>query len=181
MTDMTYAPGTVAMLSWPKDAEHHRAGQTALALLDEKGYWRATNGTDHHTTSTVGLGDQQVRPLAVIDPEDGNAVLRLTEVFMSHLNRPGIQPAQALTDALAEYANPNPPEPGPLAVVRVTTRREATSRTTQLVLRQETTREDGLHWDAHSHTWAMVCAMDVDGTPVVVNPSPVAEGGDHDD
>lgn len=168
----TYPVGTVAMLSGTADQPDGEEIALKVYAGSEDG-WRTANG--------MWSDPPKVRPLVVIDPEDAEQVAD----FIAKIRR--LRSAQedalapsafddAVLSALRRTAAPSLPEPGPLAVVRVTTRREATSWTTQLMVHQETTRDDGMHWGAHSHTWAMVCAMDVAGAPEVVNPSPITEG-----
>lgn len=100
MNTHEWKPGDVAMIEVGCHANRH------VAMFTDTG-WRY--GTDMWVTNDPAIVSV-VRPVAVLDPEDREAVARLGELIRDqHQNNVfAIDDVQA---ALREFANPTPPKP----------------------------------------------------------------------
>lgn len=87
----------------PGDVASTLRNKTQVALRTGKG-WTYIDGS----TGGVRCDDYDFRPLAVIDPEDREAVERLVSLNRLELM---VHPADTMQAALREFANPKPPRP----------------------------------------------------------------------
>lgn len=105
MSDWKPKPGCIASITLGNGYTH------PLAI------WRLHDGWQTPINTIHPAHVDSARPVAVIDPEDREAVERFTKVFWSERQGVGLQswtpPAEveAMTAALREFANPKPPKP----------------------------------------------------------------------
>jgi hypothetical protein len=141
-------------------------------------YWAAPKGWPAGV-SPYDIDDY--RPLAVIDPDDREEVERLLDIFRglsgwaSAIRR---ESANALQQALREFANPRPPriaEPGVWGVVEAACCHSDERR-------KWVHHEDGNWWPAESYGAATARAADgrryrlPDGWDDLINPTLIREG-----
>lgn len=111
MTD--YEPGTVAYITFESD--NHWAGHEGRALLTAgdsgaKGYWEFANSAclANNLASFASAEVKEVRPLAVIDPEDDDQVKRFMHLLGLQSDPPYGSRLSELRTALREIADPTP-------------------------------------------------------------------------
>lgn len=108
-----WKPGDVGVIPFANSEER--------AIFTRDG-WVATG---YPRVAVNGYSD--VRPLVVIDPENGEAVERLASLLWPHYdsNRLAhLRKAEVTADALREFANPTPPKPPADVTARITDRRD---------------------------------------------------------
>lgn len=99
------------MSAWkPGDVAMTRYGRAFYCGDDERGSWvfdYGSGGFCDNCSPAQQTDPRDARPLVVIDPDDTEAVERLTDAFTRH-NYGDVEAMQA---ALREFANPTPPKP----------------------------------------------------------------------
>lgn len=94
-----WKPGEAVAVDW--------MGTTYYGFVDtDGGFYTTDQRLKGVTTATLG---HDMRPLVVIDPEDGEQVERLRLAVQAESK--GFFTAHVLAAALREFANPTPPKP----------------------------------------------------------------------
>lgn len=100
------------MTEWNQGAlarQNDYPGPGGLLFKTERG-WVDAEG-DRRPVFTDKAVAESAHPLAVIDPEDREAVARLYDLYASAPTDVGLRGREFLAHALREFANPKPPKP----------------------------------------------------------------------
>lgn len=100
-----WKPGDVAMVEC-SDGNWHRAAFRQATFMGHPDAWAFEDGCMRRVT------ESRTRPLVVIDPEDRDQAIRLTELWYQNDDQAGDPHRYGqMQAALREFAKPTPPKP----------------------------------------------------------------------